>query len=78
MESLRQGLREAGYVEGQNLAIELRYSDKGAERLRELAAELVRLDVQVIVVYCVRFVKVVDHRVDKVWKPKTVIFARMR
>jgi putative ABC transport system substrate-binding protein len=51
MESLRQGLREAGYVEGQNLAIELRYSDKGAERLRELAAELVRLDVHVIAAF---------------------------
>jgi putative ABC transport system substrate-binding protein len=51
MESLRQGLREAGYVEEQNLAIELRYSDQGAERLRELAAELVRLDVHVITAF---------------------------
>jgi putative ABC transport system substrate-binding protein len=51
MEALRQGLREAGYVEGLNLAIELRYSDQGAERLRELAAELVRLDVHVIAAF---------------------------
>ena len=48
MEAFRQGLRESGYAEGRNLAIELRYSDKGAERLRDLAVELVRLDVHVI------------------------------
>lgn len=47
MEAFRQGLRESGYVEGQNVAIELRYAEKG-ERLRELAAELVRLNVSVI------------------------------
>jgi putative tryptophan/tyrosine transport system substrate-binding protein len=50
MESLRQGLREAGYIEGQNLAIELRLSTD-IERLRELAAELVQAHVDVIVSY---------------------------
>jgi putative ABC transport system substrate-binding protein len=45
----RQGLRELGYVEDQNLAIERRVSDGSAERLPDLAAELVRLKVDVIV-----------------------------
>jgi putative ABC transport system substrate-binding protein len=49
-EALRQGLHEAGYVEGQNIAIERRYSEGRAERLPDLAAELVRLKVDVIVV----------------------------
>jgi putative ABC transport system substrate-binding protein len=51
MEAFRQGLRDSGYAEGQNVAIELRYSDRGADRLRELAAELVKLDVHVIAAF---------------------------
>src|SRR5262245_52856895 len=47
--SFRQGLRALGYVEGQNIAIEWRVSDGQAERLPGLAAELVRLKVDVIV-----------------------------
>ena len=50
VEALRQGLRELGYVEGQNLVIEYRYAEGNAERLGDLAAELVRLPVAVIVV----------------------------
>jgi putative ABC transport system substrate-binding protein len=46
---LRRGLSDYGYVEGQNLAIEYRTTDQGAERERELAAELARLPVDVIV-----------------------------
>ena len=49
-EALRQGLQEFGYVEGQNIAIERRYSEGKAERLPDLAAELVRLKVDVILV----------------------------
>jgi putative ABC transport system substrate-binding protein len=49
-EALRQGFHEFGYVEGQNLAIERRYSEGRAERLPDLAAELIRLKVDVIVV----------------------------
>jgi putative tryptophan/tyrosine transport system substrate-binding protein len=44
-----QGLREHGYVEGQNVVVERRFGDNRAERISELAAELVRLKVDVIV-----------------------------
>jgi putative ABC transport system substrate-binding protein len=40
-EAFRDGLRQLGYVEGQNLHIEYRYAAGKAERLKELAAELV-------------------------------------
>ena len=46
---LFEGLRQLGYVEGQNLVIEGRYSQSRSERLPALAAELVRLKVDVIV-----------------------------
>src|SRR5262249_8490549 len=49
-EGLRLALRELGYIEGQNLAIESRYSEGKRERYPELASELVRLDCDVIVV----------------------------
>jgi len=45
----RQGLRELGYVEGQNVALEMRSADAKLERLPGLAAELVALNVDVIV-----------------------------
>ena len=48
-EACRQGLRELGYVEGQNIVLEPRWADGRHERLPELAAELVRLRVDVIV-----------------------------
>jgi putative tryptophan/tyrosine transport system substrate-binding protein len=48
-EAFRQGLRELGYVEGQNIAIEYRAAQWKYERLPGLAAELVRLKVDVIV-----------------------------
>jgi putative tryptophan/tyrosine transport system substrate-binding protein len=49
-EALQQGLRELGWIEGQNLTIELRVAEGQAERLPELAAELVRLQPDVVVV----------------------------
>src|SRR6266542_6575088 len=46
---LREGLREPGYIEGQNIAFEFRSAEGQLDRLPELAAELVRLKVDVIV-----------------------------
>jgi ABC-type uncharacterized transport system substrate-binding protein len=48
-EGVRLALRELGYVEGQNIAIEYRYAEGKLDRLPELAAELVRLKVDIIV-----------------------------
>jgi putative ABC transport system substrate-binding protein len=48
-EELRAGLRELGYVEGQNIAFEFRSAEGKLDQLPELAAELVRLKVDVIV-----------------------------
>src|SRR5712692_3510202 len=47
-DAFRQGLRELGYSEGQNIVVEYRTSEGKAERLSELAAELARLKVDVI------------------------------
>ena len=49
-ESFAQGLRELGYVEHRNIVIERRYAEGRFERLSDLAAELVRLAVDVIVI----------------------------
>jgi putative tryptophan/tyrosine transport system substrate-binding protein len=48
-EGFRQGLRNLGYIEGQNIVIEYRYAEGNLRRLRELAEELVSLKVDVIV-----------------------------
>jgi len=47
--ALEQGLRELGYLEGRNLVVERRSAEGSLERLPALAAELVRLNVDVIV-----------------------------
>jgi putative tryptophan/tyrosine transport system substrate-binding protein len=48
-EAIRLALRERGYIEGQNIATEYRYSEGKSDRYPELAAELVRLKVDIIV-----------------------------
>jgi putative tryptophan/tyrosine transport system substrate-binding protein len=48
-DAFRQGLRELGYVEGQNIAIEYRYAEGNLDRMPDLAGELIRLGVDVIV-----------------------------
>jgi putative tryptophan/tyrosine transport system substrate-binding protein len=48
LRGLRQGLKESGYVEGENLAIEYRWAENQVERLPELVADLVRRQVKVI------------------------------
>jgi putative ABC transport system substrate-binding protein len=50
-EAFRQRLRELGYVEGRNLLIDYRYAEGNQERRRALAAELVRLRVNLIVAF---------------------------
>src|SRR5262245_29575884 len=51
IEELRQGLHEVGYVEGRNLTLEVRSAEGRAERLADLADELVRLPVDLIVAH---------------------------
>ncbi|MDM0109785.1 ABC transporter substrate-binding protein [Variovorax sp. J22R24] len=49
VEPFTRGMRELGYVEGRNLVIEFRWADGKAERLPELLAELLRLEIAVLV-----------------------------
>ena len=50
MEAFRQELRKLGWIEGKNITIEYRFAEQKNERLPELAAELVRLKVDLIVI----------------------------
>ena len=51
LEAVQQGLRDHGYIEGTNLTIEYRWAEGRYERLPELARELVRSNVDVIITY---------------------------
>jgi putative ABC transport system substrate-binding protein len=51
LESFRQGLRELGYVEGQNISIDYRWAEGRPDRFPALAGELIQLRVDVIVTY---------------------------
>jgi putative ABC transport system substrate-binding protein len=50
VDALRQGLRELGYVEGQSVILETRFADGRTERLQELVAETLTLNIDVLVV----------------------------
>jgi putative tryptophan/tyrosine transport system substrate-binding protein len=60
-EIFREGLRELGYVEGQNIVIAWRFAEEKPERLGELAAELAKLNVEVIVTYTTPAIKAAMH-----------------
>jgi putative tryptophan/tyrosine transport system substrate-binding protein len=60
-DALRQGLHDLGYVEGQNLVMEVRYAAGSPERLRDLAAELVRLPVEVMVAPGTAAIRAAQH-----------------
>jgi len=61
LEAFRQGLREFGYMEGQNFVIEYRFAEGRDDRLADLAAELVRLKVDVIVAGGTTATRAVQH-----------------
>jgi putative tryptophan/tyrosine transport system substrate-binding protein len=61
IEAFRHGLRDLGYVEGQNIAIEYRFADGQAARIPALAAELVRLPVDAIVFDGILTIRAAQH-----------------
>jgi len=62
----RQGLRDLGYVEGQSIALEYRFAEGKAERLPELAAELVRLKMDVILASSVAAARAAQHATETI------------
>ena len=60
MEASRQGLRELGYVDGQNVAIEWRFAEGSMERLARFAADLGRGKVDVVVTVLFRADRVIQ------------------
>ena len=61
VDAFREGLRQLGYVEGRNVSIEWRSADGKSERLPDLAAELVQLNVDVIVTYSTPAIRAVQR-----------------
>jgi putative tryptophan/tyrosine transport system substrate-binding protein len=78
-EPIRQALRELGYIEGQNIATEYRYSEGKNDRLPELAAELVRLKVDIIIAGGSRWSwrpRMRPRRFPLLWRGKGPILSR--
>ena len=65
-EGFRQGLRDLGYVEGQSIALESRFAEGKVERLPALAAELVRLKVDVILAAGVPAARAAQHATETI------------
>ena len=66
MESFREGLRRSGYVEGQNVAVELRYAQAGQQQLADRAADLVRAKVDVIATFGDLATKIAQNATDTI------------
>jgi putative tryptophan/tyrosine transport system substrate-binding protein len=66
LQAFRQGLRELGYVEGQNIAIEFRWAEGKYDRLPGLATQLVRLKVNVIVVVSTPAIQAAKHATETI------------
>ena len=64
--AFRQGLRELGYVEGQNIAIEFRWAEGEYDRLPGLAADLVRLKVNVLVAGSQAAIQAAKHATETI------------
>lgn len=73
IEELRRGLRELGYFEGRNIALEIRWAEGRPERLPKLAAELVRLNVDVIVTHGPPAIRAVKEATSTI----PIVMARM-
>jgi putative ABC transport system substrate-binding protein len=71
--ALREGLRELGYVDGQNIALEWRWAHGANERFADLAAELVRLNVDIIVAAPTRAVQEAQRATSTI--PIVMVFA---
>ncbi len=74
--ALRQGLRKLGYVEGKNIVIEERYAKGNRKRLPALAAELLRLKVDVIVTHGGSIARIADQAARKVGVTVPIVFAQ--
>jgi putative tryptophan/tyrosine transport system substrate-binding protein len=66
LEAFRQGLHDLGYVEGHTMVLEYRFADGRFERLPEFAAELVRLQVDVILAVGVPAVRAAQHATETI------------
>src|SRR5262249_3850974 len=66
MTAFTQALRQLGFVEGQNLAIELRYARDGIQQLPQLAEELVHANVDVIAAFGDLAPKIAHQKTDKI------------
>jgi putative ABC transport system substrate-binding protein len=66
LDAFQQGVRELGYTEGQNIAIERRYGDWKLDRLRSLAAELVASNVDLIVARSTTAARVAKEATDTI------------
>ena len=73
--AFRQGLRELGYSEGKNILIAERFAERRFERLPELAAELVRLKVDIIVTHGGRWASAVNRAAKKAGRTIPIVFS---